>query len=206
MNIYSHLASTETILQTEKALKEKGYQVFIAENGKQALNQIKSLIPKGASIMNGASVTLEQIGFTDYLKSGNHPWNDLHAKINTEKDNAKKSKLRKEATLSDYYLGSVHALTKDGDFIIASNTGSQLPHVVFTSPNLIFIVSTKKIVANAAEGLDRLEKYVFPLENQHMQDLYKMGSNISKIVIFKKELGFLGRKIHFVLVNEDLGF
>lgn len=156
--------------------------------------------------MNGSSVTLEQIGFTDYLKSGKHPWIDLHGQVNAENEPAKRNLLRNQATLSDYYLGSVHAVTYDGDFIVVSNTGSQLPHIVFTSPNLIFVVSTKKIVPTLAAGMKRLEEHVFPLENQHMKELYNAESNISKIVIFKKDPTYLNRKINFILVSENLGF
>lgn len=203
---YNKLASQETVKKTAAVLKAKGYNVFTVDNGKSALEKIIELVPKDTSVMNGASVTLEQIGFIDYLKSDSHSWNNLHENIVKEKDSAKQSRLRKEAVLSDFYLGSVHALTEKGEFVIASNTGSQLPHIVFTSPNLIFVVSTKKIVPALPDGLKRLEKYVFPLENEHMKKLYNVGSNISKIVIFKDEPQFLGRKITFILVNENLGF
>ncbi len=156
--------------------------------------------------MNGASRTLEQIGFIEYLKSGQHDWNNLHAAILAEKDPAKQMILRKQAVLSDYYLGSVHALAETGEFVIASNSGSQLPHIVFTSPNLIFVVSTKKIVPTLADALQRLEKYVVPLEEQHMQQLYRVGTAPNKIVIFKGENSMLGRKVRMILVNEPLGF
>ena len=203
---FNSLAPKNIVDKTKDALVSKGYEVFVVDTGKEALEKIKQIIPKGASVMNGASVTLEQIGFVDYLKSGKLPWNNLHEKILAEKDPSKQSKLRKQSALSDYYLGSVHALTEKGEFIIASNSSSQLPHIVFTSPNLIFVVSTKKIVPNLTDGMKRLEEYVFPLENEHMKKLYNVGSNISKIVTFKDEPQFLGRKIRFILVNEDLGF
>src|SRR3990167_7298171 len=143
---YTALASKEIIDRTVLALTARHVEAVVVKNGAEALEKIKSFIPQGASVMNGASVTLEQIGFVDYLKSGAHGWNNLHEAVLKEEDKEKRDNLRKHAVVSDYYIGSVHALTEDGEFIIASNTGSQLPHVVFTSPNLIFVVSTKKIV------------------------------------------------------------
>jgi hypothetical protein len=130
----------------------------------------------------------------------------LHEAIVAEKDPAKQAVLRKQAVTSDYYLGSVHALVQNGEFIIASNTGSQLPHIVFTSPNLIFVVSTKKIVPTFAEAMKRLEQYVVPLEDQNMRQKYGVGTSLNKIVIFKNENPMMGRKIHMILVQEDLGF
>jgi hypothetical protein len=64
--------------------------------------------------MNGASTTLQQIGYVDYLKEGKHGWNNLHDGILAEKDTAKQAELRKHSVVSDYYVGSVHALTDTG--------------------------------------------------------------------------------------------
>jgi len=203
---YSILASNESIGKTTKALEAKGYIVFVVENAKEALEKIKALIPQGASVINGASITLETIGYMDWLKSGKTGWIDLHAKVNSESDPAKRSKLRKEASISDFYLGSVHALTEDGQMIIASNTGSQLPSIAFTSTNLIFVVGTQKIVPTLADAMKRLEEYVYPLEDKHLMDKYNSHTNISKILIFKKEQEYLGRKINFILVKEKLGY
>ena len=203
---YSQLASKEDIEKTMEALEKNGINSTLVETGKDAFERIKTLIPAGASVMNGSSVTLETIGFVDYLKSGTHPWNNLHATIVAEKDPVKQSALRKQSTLSEYYLGSVHALTHGGEMVIASNTGSQLPHVVFTSPNSIFVVGVQKLVASLPDGLKRLEEYVYPLEDKHMKDLGYGGSMISKIVIFKKENKMMGRSVRVVLVNEVLGF
>lgn len=203
---FTNLADQKMVEKTKKGLENKGYEVIETKNGKEALEHIKNLVPKGKSVMNGASTTLNQIGFTEYLKSDKHDWNNLHSKIVAETDPEKQSKLRKDALSSDYYFGSVHALTQDGRFIIASNTGSQLPHIVFSSPNLIFVVSTKKIVENIDKGMERLEKHVIPLEDQRMQKAYGVSTNPSKVLLFNAEPAMLGRKITFILVGEDLGF
>jgi len=192
--------------KTTKALEDKGYEVAVVGTASEAIAKIKEIIPDGASVVNGSSVTLEQIGYVDYLQSGKHPWVDLHAKVAEESDKAKRDKLRRESVLSDYYLGSVHALVENGEFIIASNTASQLPSVVYTSQNLIFVVSTKKIVGNFDEGMKRLTEHIVPLEDKHMKELYGSGTQLNKILIFKGESSYSSRKIHFILVEEDLGF
>lgn len=203
---YTQLASEESIKKTLKALAERNVEAIVVANKEEALTKVKELVPAGVSVMNGASVTLEEIGFVEYLKSGTHPWNNLHASILAEKDPAKQAGLRKEAALSDYYLGSVHALSEGGEFIIASNTGSQLPHIVFTSPNLVFVVGAQKIVPDLPEAFNRLEKHVIPLEEVHMQQLYRAHTFPSKVVIFNRENPASGRKVRMILVKEKLGF
>jgi hypothetical protein len=203
---YTKLASEESLAKTVEGLKSKGYDPIVVGNKEEALAKVKELIPVGVSVMNGSSVTLEQIGFVDYLKAGQHGWNNLHAGILAENDPTKRAELRMQSSLSEYYLGSVHAMIENGEFIVASNTASQLPHVVYTSKNLIFALSTKKIVPNLNEAMNRLEKHIIPLEDEHMKGLYGSGTVLNKIVIFKGESPHNKRKIHFVLVKEDLGF
>src|SRR6266404_5059438 len=103
---YNELATKTSLEKTVAAMKEKGYEPIVVKTKSEALAKIKEIIPDGASVMNGASVTLEQIGFIDYLKSKHHKWNNLHEGIVAEKDPVKQTELRKKSVLSDYYLGS----------------------------------------------------------------------------------------------------
>ena len=203
---FNKLADPEIVQKTADALSNKGYIITDVKSGKDALAKLKEIIPQGSSVMNGSSVTLEQIGYMDYLASGKHNWLDLQAKVTAQDDKEKRIKLRRESVLSEYYLGSVHALTQDGEFIIASNTGSQLPHIVYTSANLIFVISTKKIVKDLDQGMRRLKEHVFPLEDKNLMEKYKVHSNLSKIVIFRDEAKSSTRKIYIILVKQDLGF
>ena len=203
---YETLANKEAVNKTIDALAAHGVTAVVVNNRAEALEKVKSLIPKGASVMNGSSRTLEEIGFIDYLKSGNHGWKNLHEEILAEKDPSKQAILRKQAVLSDYYLGSVHAVAETGQLVIASNSGSQLPHIVFTSPNIIFVAGTQKLTMNLDAALARVREYVLPLEDKGMKVVGMGGSAISKLLIFEREPVFMGRKIHVILVNEKLGF
>lgn len=206
MNTFNELADSSVLNNVSKNLVANGFLVEVVGTKEEALEKIKSLVTPGSSVMNGASKTLEQIGFVDYLKSGKHGWENLHEGILMETNPEEQALLRKQSTLSDFYLGSVHALSETGEIIVASNTGSQLPHVVYSSPNVIFVVGTQKIVSTLDEGMKRLEEYVFPLEDQRIKDVGYGGSQISKIVILKKENPFMKRKVTVLLVKESLGF
>lgn len=203
---YEILANREAVQKAVNALAERGVKTVIVKNRTEALEKVKSLIPQGALVMNGSSRTLEEIGFVEYLKSGNHGWKNLHKEILAEKDPAKQATLRRQAVLSDYYIGSVHAIAETGEFIIASNSGSQLPHIVFTSPNLLFVVGAQKLTPNLDTALSRVREYVLPLEDKRMKDAGMGGSAISKLLVFEREPAFMGRNVQMILVNEKLGF
>jgi L-lactate utilization protein LutC len=203
---YDTLASKETITATMEALKANNFESVNVATGADALALIKERIPQGASVMNGASKTLEAIGYVEYLKAGQHGWNNLHDAILAEKDPEKQANLRKHSVVSDFYTGSVHALSQTGEMIIASNTGSQLPHLVYTSPNLILVVGAQKIVPSIAEGFNRIDKHILPLEDANMKSKYGVGTLHAKTVILHKENPMMGRKILVIIVNEKLGF
>lgn len=203
---YNTLASEVSIARVITGLKERNVEGIFVKTKAEALEKIKSFIPQGVSVMNGASKTLEEVGFVEYLKNGMHGWNNLHEGILAEKDLVKQSFLRKQATLSDYYLGSVNAIAETGELVIASNSGSQMPHIVFTSPNIIFVAGAQKIVPTREDAFRRVEEYVLPLEDKHMKDIGYGGSRISKMILFNYENPFMKRKVRLILVNEVLGY
>lgn len=193
-------------IKTEQALTANGFLPEVIATKEAVLDRIKELIPEGASVMNGSSVTLNQVGFVEYLKAGQHGWNNLHATVLAETDPVKQAELRKHAVVSDYYLGSAHAITESGQIVIASNSGSQLPHLAFTSPNIILVVSTKKITPDLTSALDRIDTHIVPLEDVRMKEVYGFGTLHAKTLILHKENPALGRKVHVIFVEEDLGF
>ena len=195
-----------TIARAAAALNEHHYEAVIVGSKAEALAFIKETIPQGASVMNGASRTLEVIGYISYLKEGKHGWKNLHADILAEKDPTRQAAMRKQATISDYYLGSVHALTEEGEMLIASNSGSQLPHLAFTSPNIILVVGSQKIVPTLDAAFRRLREVVIPLEEERMKQVYGFGTTHAKTLILHQENPAMGRSIKVLIVNEALGF
>ncbi|MEK7152120.1 MAG: lactate utilization protein [Patescibacteria group bacterium] len=203
---YDTIPSTDVINKTADALRERGVEVFVVNDRAEALAKVKELIPKGASINNGSSTTLEEIGLIDYLKGDTHGYNNLHAAVLAEKDPAKQAQLRNESIFSEYYLGSVHAIAQTGEMIIASASGSQLPPIVSTSPNLIFVAGVQKIAPTYNDAYSRLNEHVVPLENNRMKDLGMGGTVLAKTFTFLREPAFMGRTVRMILVKEKLGF
>lgn len=205
---YKTLPAKETIQKVIKAVEARGIKAQFVETKEEALEKIKSIIPNGASVMTGASITLQQIGFEAMLISGKHPWNNLKAVIVAEKDMAKQSLLRKQGTLADYFLGSVHAIAETGEIVFASATGSQLPAYAYSSSNIIWVAGAHKITPSVEGGIKRIREYIVPLENEHMKQLYgpQSGTMIGKMLIFERESPMLKRNLNLILVNEVLGF
>ncbi|MCZ7357972.1 MAG: lactate utilization protein [Candidatus Methanoperedens sp.] len=202
---YDTLASKETVDKTIKALRPRGINAEFLNKKEDALNRLKKMIPAGAEVMTGGSTTLDQIGFTEMLKSGRHPWKNLKDAILAEKDPAKQMELRKKSVTAEYMIGSVHAVVETGEVLVVNASGSSIPAYSFSSDNVIWIAGTQKIVPAVEEGFKRLREYCFPLEDKRMKSVGYPGSTLGKFLLFEKETN-PSRKVTLIFVNEKLGF
>lgn len=202
---YTQLASSEIIDKVVNVLKGRNINTIVVDTKAQALEKIKEIIPAGAEVMNGSSATLQEIGFINYLKEGKHGWDNIHENILNEKDPARKARLRKESVLADYFLGSVHAITEDGQVVIASASGSQIPSYAFTSNNVVWVAGAQKIVPTLDAALARIRDHVFPLEDARMKNNGYPGSTVSRTLIIEREI-IPNRHLTLILVKEKLGF
>ncbi len=204
---FDTLAATDRIQAAMEALKARGITPELVQTGPEALARLQELIPAGASLSTGASLTLKEIGFEDLLVSGSHPWKNLKAEYLAEKDPARQTLLRRRSTLADYYLGSVHAVAQTGEVVIASMTGSQLSPYAYAAANVIWVVGTQKITASLEEAIRRVREYVFPHEDKRMRESSggRMGSMIGKMLIFEREAAFLSRTITLIFVGQKIG-
>jgi len=202
---YDALASKNVIKRTMDALKARNINVELVDTKEDALRIINKLIPPGKEVMTGGSTTLDQIGFTELLKSGKHPWKNLKGQLLSEKDPARQMELRKKSVTSEYFLGSVHAVAETGEILIVNATGSSIPSDAFSSDNVIWIVGTQKIVHTLEVGFRRIREYCVPLEDKRMKSIGYSGTTIGKYLIFEREINE-NRKINLIFVNEKLGF
>ena len=200
--MWNELASEEQLNNAVSALEDKGFGVIVAETAKEASEKILGMIPKGSVVMDNSSVTLETLGIKEAIESGDYI--SARKAIWAVNDKAERDAARKKYSIVDYGLGSANAITEQGELIIASNTGSQIPTYAFNAEKVIFAIGTHKIVRDIAEGLERIEKYVVPLEDEHMLKLYGMHTAQNKILVIRGE-NIPGR-ITVVLIKESVGF
>ena len=200
---FSRLANDETVERTSKALEANGIQVLIAENGAEAKRLFFELVPDGAEVFLGASVTLEKLGIKDEIDQSGR-FDALRPKMFAMNRETQGREIRKLGGAPDYAAGSVQAVTEDGHVLIASNTGSQLGPYASGAGKVIWVVGSQKIVKDLNEGLRRIREHALPLEQEHMQELYKASTAVNKVLIVNRE--FRPNRITMIIVKEELGF
>jgi hypothetical protein len=200
---FNKLASEGQIERTAKALEANGIHAVVAENGAEAKRLFFELIPDGSEVFLGASVTLDQLGIKEEIdKSGR--FNALRPKMFAMNRETQGREIRKLGGAPDFAAGSVHAVTEDGHVLIASNTGSQLGAYASSAGRVIWVVGAQKLVKDLNEGMNRIYDYIVPLEEEHMQKLYKVGTNVSKLLIINREVR--PNRITMIIVKEKLGY
>lgn len=200
---FAKLADNVQIERVAKALEANGIHAVIAENGEEAKRMFFELVPEGSEVFLGASVTLETLGIKDEIDQSGR-YDALRPKMFKMDRATQGREIRKLVGAPDYAAGSVHAVTEDGQVMIASNTGSQLGPYASGAGKIIWVVGAQKIVKNLDEGFRRLYEYDLPLETEHMRQLYNMGTGVNKVLIINHEIR--PNRITMIIVKEELGY
>jgi len=198
------LASEESIEETIENLEENGFDVIVVDSADDALTELQSLIPAGASVMNGHSTTLEDIGFVEYLSEGDHEWESLPDEIWSIDDDAQRQAARRESQTADYFLGGINGISRTGELVAADRSGSRIGAYPFAAGNVVIVSGVNKIVPTLDDALDRLETVAYPLENERAKEAYGVDSAIAKQLILRQELE--EDRTTVVLVREHLGY
>lgn len=205
MDKWNQLADKESIEKAIEALKANGITAKMVENGQQAKEEVLKLVPEGAEVFNETSVTLDTIGIPQEINESGK-YDSVRNKLNKMDRDTQGSQMQKLGAAPDWAIGSVHAVTEDGQILIASNTGSQFSAYAGGASHVVWIVGVQKIVKNNDEALKRIYEYVLPLESDRANKAYNIttGSNVSKLLIVNKEVK--ANRTTLILVNEKLGF
>jgi hypothetical protein len=204
MNTYNQLADKQSLDKTTAALRANGIDVVVTATGAEAKNVVLAMIPHGAEVMTMTSTTADQIGLSSAINESK----DIDAikpKLFSMDRKTQGQEMQKLGAAPEWSVGSVHAVTQNGEVIVASVTGSQLPGYAYGSAHVIWVVGTQKIVENMSEGMRRLSEYVLPLESERAKKAYGVpGSSINKTLVFHKEI--VPHRITLIFVQEKLGF
>lgn len=202
---YNQIAPLPSLENAKLALERNGITTLIVENGVDAKNTVLSLIPQGSEVMTMTSVTAETIGLTKELDESGH-YDSVRAKFKTMDRATQEREMNKLGSTPQYTVGSVHAVTEDGQVVIASNTGSQLPAYAYGAAKVIWVVGGQKVVKDLDSAMKRIYDYVLPLESERANKAYQItsGSFVSKLLIIKREL--VKDRLTVILVKEPIGF
>jgi L-lactate utilization protein LutC len=161
-------------------------------------------LPKGDEVLTVTSTSADQIGLGAAINDSGD-YDSVRTKLNAMYgDEGKKQEQRKLGAAPNHVVGSVHAVTQDGRVLIASNTGSQLPAYLYGAGHVVWVVGAQKITTDMEDALKRLEEHVVPLEDKRSLGAYGAHTNVSKLVMYNKEVQ--PGRVDIIIAKEALGF
>ena len=204
---WTNLANDAVIAKTVNALKARGFVVFVVNNREEAREKVMELMPKGSEVMRSNSITLDQTGITEYTRSD---CVSLKEDLVMEKgsNNYVRDNAWKRALAPQYGIGSVHAVTEDGQVVIASSSGIQQAFYIYGAEKVIWVVGIQKIVKNLDQAVQRTYDYVLPRVVDEAQNLPNnfIGAgkiDINKLLILRKEP--IPKRTTLIFVKENVG-
>src|SRR5690242_3465081 len=200
---FSKLATDEQIELVAKALEGNNIHAVVVENGEEAKRFVLQLIPPGAEVYANISKTLEKIGLNEEIdKSGRY--DAVRPKVLALDRKTQADEIRILRSRPAYIVGSVQAITEDGQILTASNGGSQVAPYAYGASKVILVVGAQKIVKDLNEGFRRIKEYSYPLEDARLRATLGVPSAIGKILVIDREV--VPGRITVILVKEELGF
>ena len=195
-------ATDEQIERTAAALEANGMHTIVVDDKAAAREAVLSLLPEGAEVFTASSQTLEAIGVLPEINESGR-YDAVRPKLMKLDRQTQAREMRKLAASPDYVVGSVHAITEQGQVLVASAGGSQLASYVYGAGRVIWVAGAQKIVDSQSDGFRRIEEHTFPLEDARMRKTRGIGSHIGKIVLVNREMR--GRTT-LIIVREALGY
>ncbi|MBI2958018.1 MAG: lactate utilization protein [Chloroflexi bacterium] len=142
-----------------RALAKNGFAALYADSSEEAAGLVLDLIPPGAAIGLGGSMTLREIGVPEVLAARGHTLFD-HWKAGLTPEEVMAT--RRAQLTCDVFLTSVNALTADGQLVCCDGAGNRVSAMTFGPKKVVVVVGANKIVNDLDAAFRRIKDVAAP--------------------------------------------
>ena len=145
------------VSDTLRALEDRGFCTHYFESASAMRDFVLEMVPASASVGFGGSVTTEELGLYDALKSRG---NAVHFHWREPREN--RPAVFESARKSDVYIMSSNAVSADGALLNIDGNGNRVGSLV-DGPNTVFILlGTNKLTKTRTEAMTRVKTVACP--------------------------------------------
>ena len=192
------------------SFKNCGYDAHFVKTKEEALELSKTYIKSGMSVGLGGSVSVQEIGLLDYLlnKKDITLFNQYEDGISMDENIHR----RRQGLVSDIFVTSTNAITKDGKLVNADGSGNRVAAFSYGPKNVLVIVGVNKIVEDVEAGfkrvmevaaiknIDRINNKAIEMGKEPKYNLDNIANKFSWVKADDKD------RIIIILVDEELGY
>ncbi len=194
-----------------KAMESRHFEAYYCGTKEEALKKALELIPEGSVVAWGGSVTMNEIGLSEALHSGNYQLIDRDAAPPEER-----RKLMRQGLLADYFISGANAVSEDGEIVNIDGMGNRVGAIVYGPDHVVIIAGMNKVAKTLEDAVKRARTIAAPINKQRFggtTPCAKTGSCgdckaedcICCQMLVTRVCRPAGR-IKVILVGEDLGF
>ena len=133
----------------------------------EALSAVLEMIPEGAKVVRGDSMSVDQVGVIEELTKRNKntivdPFardTEGHPLQNWEE----RTRMFREAFTSQIFITGTNAVTLDGKLVSVDGLGNRVAATIYGPEKVILVAGVNKIVKDVHEALERIRNFAAPV-------------------------------------------
>jgi hypothetical protein len=162
-------------------LRKKNMEGHYVENRQQALELILSLIPPGALIGRGDSMTLNQLGVFEAVEDRGQ--NKFLNPVRTDEQGYNpprevRRQIQRESLLTDIFLTSTNTITLDGTIVSTDGSGNRVAAMIFGPKKVLIVAGCNKIVTDLQAAFDKIKDFTGPVNAMRHQIKHRHGEGL----------------------------
>lgn len=149
------------ITNTIKNLNKHNIGGYHVTSKKELFDLLESFLSYGETIGCGDSVTLEELGVFDYIRTNDYNFLDKYEGGLTSDD---KREIYLDNFRSDTFFSGVNAISEDGKLFFIDGNGSRVAPIIYGPKQVVLITGTNKIMKDEESALHRVRQVAAPLD------------------------------------------
>lgn len=147
------------IERTMRALRANRMAAYYAPTCADAVRQVEALLSEGDVVTHGGSMTLEECGVVDLLKSGKYTYLDRN---DPSLSPQQVQEIYQRAFTADAYLTSANAITENGELYNVDGNCNRVAAILYGPKRVIVVAGYNKIVPDLAHAVERVKQIAAP--------------------------------------------
>ncbi len=149
----------QQVERTIKALKKNNMEALYIPSVDELLPTVRSLLKRGEKIAVGGSMSLNETGVTDLLRSGEYTFLDRNKKGLSPSE---VEQILLESFSVDTFFASANAVTEHGELYCTDGNSNRVAAMLYGPKQVILIVSWDKIVPDLRSAVLRVKHIAAP--------------------------------------------
>ncbi len=203
----------ERMKKTAEKLKAHDFEALCVNTKEEAISEVWKHIGPETRVGVGGSITMRELGIVEALKAkGNAVYDHWVPGLSIDDS----LRIRRSQLTCDVFLGSVNAVSMNGELVNIDGAGNRVSSTVFGPKKVILVVGYQKIANDLEEALKRARDVAALINAKRLKadvPCVKAGKCVDcnapdrvcrVVVIYERRPSYTEMLV--ILVGEELGY